>query len=206
MSTRSIIGTAHDGGFTGRYCHWDGYPTVRGHQIFQAYAELNHDVEALKAYAIREGQVGYWSSFALPSEIESEASKPDHVTCDLCHGTGLRTDATGVSMGMHLKSGKGCNGCGKTGQMRNPHKVTTWEADNGDSWASDTNDWGAEWVYLLDDKGVTILTSRYDANAGETVGWRRETMVAWDSNPDWQAIEDQANGETIDAEVVDDVA
>jgi hypothetical protein len=35
MGTRSVIGYPYGDGFRGRYCHWDGYPTYNGSQIWQ---------------------------------------------------------------------------------------------------------------------------------------------------------------------------
>ena len=35
MSTRSIIGYVEGDGFVGRYCHWDGYPSWMGSQLWK---------------------------------------------------------------------------------------------------------------------------------------------------------------------------
>jgi hypothetical protein len=64
MSTRSVIAKPEGDGWKGVYCHWDGYPTHRGKQVWAAFHELG-SADALREYAIREK--GYWSSFAVPS-------------------------------------------------------------------------------------------------------------------------------------------
>lgn len=78
MSTRSVVARVKGDGFAGRYCHWDGYPTHRGAQLFQSYRELG-SADALIKYAIREGESGYWSSFCVPSEnrIEADRTTPE---------------------------------------------------------------------------------------------------------------------------------
>jgi hypothetical protein len=35
MSTRSVIGYVEGDGFIGRYCHWDGYPSWMGNQLWK---------------------------------------------------------------------------------------------------------------------------------------------------------------------------
>ena len=76
MSTRSIIGTAHDGGFTGRYCHWDGYPTHRGPQLLDTYRELGKSWEAVRDYALKPNVTGYWSSYQPPSTYDGSKDNP----------------------------------------------------------------------------------------------------------------------------------
>lgn len=68
MSTRSIVARPDGEGWVGRYCHWDGYPTCRGAQLWLTYKELGN-AEAVRQYAIRPEENGYWSSYATPSEL-----------------------------------------------------------------------------------------------------------------------------------------
>lgn len=44
MSTRSVIGIQTERGFRGVYCHWDGYPTNRGKQIWEVLVHFFQDV------------------------------------------------------------------------------------------------------------------------------------------------------------------
>lgn len=198
MSTRSIIGTALDNGFEGRYCHWDGYPTHRGPQLLQTYAQLRETyggrehagaVEAVKRWAIRPGALGYWSSYQTPLEHLEAMRGPTESVCDLCFGSGLRPDMA--------DSHKGCNGCSGSGV----HKVerSGWLADNGDGWTTAGEDCGAEWAYLLAPEGISVLGSEYDDGSkcvgmfgglGESFGWRRYALVAWDAQDvNWERIE-----------------
>ena len=131
MGTRSIIGTPNDQGFEGRYVHWDGYPSGVGAAVFETYRQLA-DLDAVKAYAIREGQEGYWSSYYDPST---------------------------------------------------PSGDTGWHSDNGNSWANQTDDWGAEYAYLLTERGLDILENRVP-------GWQRIALVPWDAQDvDWSRLD-----------------
>lgn len=78
MSTRSIIGRAIDGGFVGRYCHWDGYPSARGPLLADTYAQCNANVSAVRTWCLREGEGvnGYWSSFMSPRGVMAQNAKP----------------------------------------------------------------------------------------------------------------------------------
>lgn len=188
MSTRSIIGTANDAGFSGRYCHWDGYPTARGPQLLATYAELG-SLEAVIVYAVRPGVAGYWSSYAPPERAGREHIKPDKVPCPGCGATGIRpSDASWDAGSRWAKECGGCNYCAGSGMYRNPDKSTGWQAENGDSWADQDNDWGSEWAYLLSEEGVTILENDWRAESGNK--WVRAAFVAWDATEtDWGAIE-----------------
>lgn len=196
MSTRSIIGRAIDGGFVGRYCHWDGYPSCRGAQLAEVYAQLSCDGDLVASYAIREhvGTLGYWSSFLTPAQLIVEQSKPLVVVCKYCDGTGTRTDMVVCN---------GCNGCSGSGSMVNPDRTVGWCTTNGDGWVSSSEDCGAEWAYLLSDAGVSVLSFRHD-DGGQAVGmfgsagagwWRREALIPWEAlaSTDWDAVEAMAS-------------
>lgn len=190
MSTRSIIGIANDGGFTGRYCHWDGYPTARAVQLLLTYADLGGDWQAVVDYAIKPEELGYWSSYQTPSQAIEYASLPEHVVCRYCEGTGTRRDQVGVDMGMVEKGW--CNGCQGTGQAHNPERQQGW-TDDGSPLSNASADCGAEWAYLLDERGITILASAYDdgtkaigmfGSIGATFVWARAGFVAWPTPED----------------------
>lgn len=183
MGTRSIIGQATDSGFEGRYCHWDGYPTGRGPALMQTYRELDGDLDAVIAYAIRPDVPGYWSSFLPPSKAAENDAKPERTTCQLCAGTGVRLD------GRFQERGPNCNGCSSTGLAQNPDRTDTYRTDNGNSWATQSDDWGAEFAYLLSKRGVDVLAADW-SDDNDTVTWQRIGFVEWtDENPDWEAIE-----------------
>lgn len=165
VSTRSIIGTAIDNGFVGRYCHWDGYPSGRGPLLAATYAECNGNVSAVRAWCLREGSAGYWSSFASPRDVMAEARKPVQVACDLCAGTGTRPADAHWEPGSAwaIKCG-GCNVCHGSGLRDNPNRLSSWCADNGDGWVVSDEDCGAEWAYLLGEDGVSVLCHDMDAD------------------------------------------
>jgi hypothetical protein len=61
MSTRGIVGTAHDGGFTGRYFHSDAYPSWTGPRLLELYRE-HGSAQAVIDHLLKPGQAGYWSN------------------------------------------------------------------------------------------------------------------------------------------------
>lgn len=208
MSTRSIIAEPAGDGFTGIYCHWDGYPTCRGAQLWEALAELGGDVDALKAWALRPGEVGYWSSFGTPSDVAAMGLLPDTQICDLCDGTGDRRakDLT-FPRGPY---GPGCNGCNSTGTAPNRDKRSHWAKDSErnevTSWGDDT---GTEWAYVIDHTALTVFERRwgdvaddgghmvgmFGIGAGEGGGfWAYVGSYKWtDAEPNWEAVENTAS-------------
>lgn len=79
MSTRSVVARKTEDSWKGVYCHWDGYPTARGPEIFRILREqFFRDPESSKwgnaqadpKTAVRafcdiyiDGHLGGWSSF-----------------------------------------------------------------------------------------------------------------------------------------------
>lgn len=182
MSTRSVVARVEGDGFVGRYCHWDGYPTNRAKQLFQAYRELG-SADALIKYAIREGDSGYWSSFCPPSEGPVEAD---------------RTTPEGeAAFQNEYKTGTHSNWC--------------FEKDNEKLVESSGDDWGTEWAYVIDDKGLSVFERMYDqslwSDSSEkesrdafraSVHWAYIGTYKWDSEPNWEAVE---NTNRMDEEV-----
>jgi hypothetical protein len=170
MSTRSVIARTEGDGFVGRYCHWDGYPTNRGAQLFAAYRELDNDAEALRKYAIREGESGTWSSFQVPSELtEFDRSTPE--------GEAEFQKASDAG----------------------------WTKSEGDDSLvnSSGDDWGTEWAYVIEDRGLLVFDRRWgkpDADDGKMVGmfgqgadagdgyWKLVGTYTWDAEPDWGTV------------------
>lgn len=207
MSTRSVLARPDGDGFIGRYAHWDGYPTCRAAQLWQTYRELGSAAK-VREYAIKEGQKGYWSSYAPPSKAEVEATKPDTVTCHLCNGTGQRPD------GLHgvRWTQAGCNGCSGTGQERNSDKSDGWRPENADNMIrSDGDDCGTEWAYVIADDALVVLERRY-GNPGSDQGhgtgmfgfgasdtesggyWALIGAYPWQADePNWEAVENTSN-------------
>ena len=76
MSTRSVIARpSPEGGFRGRYCHYDGYPAHQGRLLFDAVTgHFDGDPEAACRYLIDEHPAG-WSvlggDFTVPPGIRT---------------------------------------------------------------------------------------------------------------------------------------
>ena len=165
MSTRSVLARVKGDGFEGRYAHCDGYPTARGKELFESYRELG-SAEALIKYALREGESGYWSSYCPPSElVEADRSTPE--------GEAAFQNSY------------------KTGIRYN------WahETDSFDLIQSDGDNWGTEWAYVIADKGLSVFEARYKDNDYKQPFWAYIGTYAWDSEPNWEAVENTNNGE-----------
>ena len=173
MSTNSIIGTGTVEDFTGRYCHWDGYPSGKGAQLIETFTELGN-AQAVMDYAIRPDATGYWSSFGCPSWVADRMLSPKRVPCHLCNGTGVRTD---------MRVPDGCNGCKGTLLAHNFNRTSTW-VKNDEGLTSPHETGGIEWAYLLDEDGIKVLKC---TDHDET--FRTVATVAWTDTPDWQAID-----------------
>ena len=84
MSTRSVIARETPAGFTGRYVHWDGYPSGVGETIWRLYrGRFGRDLDAMLSELI-DGHPAGWSvlcgDWSLPL-----GSHPDAPKC-YCHG------------------------------------------------------------------------------------------------------------------------
>ena len=177
MSTRSIIAQPTADGFAGVFAHWDGYPTVRGAQLWATHLELGSDPAATRAYAVRDGHSGSWSCYLTPRDADHEAQKPDTVLCTLCDATGTRTD------GVLPEVPGSCNGCGGTGIAANRAKVPGWVAGDTSWITSDGDAGGTEWAYVIADAALLVFERINDA-------WLAVAACRWDEpEPDWAVIE-----------------
>lgn len=210
MSTRSVIARPEGDGFIGRYAHWDGYPTCRGAQLWQSFKELG-SAEALRKYAIREGEKGYWSSYQPPSEAARQEALPEKVTCKFCDGTGTRpTDDCWDADSEWAKQCGGCNACGGTGMERNRERHDGWTPEEHDNMVSSLgDDMGTEWAYVIADMVLSVFERRFgdpDNDDGHGTGmfgygasdtedggyWKLVCVAPWDGpEPDWEAVQEQ---------------
>lgn len=89
MSTRSIIGHPYGDGFRGRYCHWDGYPTYNGKQIWDIVKRDGID----RATAILFYKNFQWSSLNIDKVKPDVMNGEDWANVVPGYGT-VYTDAT----------------------------------------------------------------------------------------------------------------
>lgn len=86
MGTRGAIARLTDEGFSGRYHHWDSYPTGLGKTLWDAWhVYFQADTDAMLTYLIDQHPAG-WSSinasdFSLPPGYDSGAAPACY-----CHG------------------------------------------------------------------------------------------------------------------------
>lgn len=88
MSTRAVIAIPDgSGGYYGRYCHSDGYPSHLGREILGTVNHFGGDLAASIQYAVKPEELGCWSSYANPALGGSWVE-------DLEHGALLDIDDT----------------------------------------------------------------------------------------------------------------
>jgi len=88
MSTNGIIARETEKGcFSGRYHHWDSYPSELGKMLYKLYhGHFNRDMEAMQKFLIDDHPAG-WSTicrtdFSLDAGFNNEGGAPQ---C-YCHG------------------------------------------------------------------------------------------------------------------------
>jgi hypothetical protein len=91
VGTRSVIARpSPEGGFTGAYCHYDGYPAHQGRVLHEAVCgHFDGDPEAACRYLIDEHPAG-WSvlhgDFAAPPGYRRHPDPDDLRNQCYCHG------------------------------------------------------------------------------------------------------------------------
>jgi hypothetical protein len=91
VGTRSVIARpTPDGGFTGTYCHYDGYPGHQGRILFEAVTgHFGGDLQAAGQYLIDAHPAG-WSvlhgDFSLPPGHQRHPDPGDRRNQCYCHG------------------------------------------------------------------------------------------------------------------------
>ncbi len=91
MGTRSVIARpSPDGGFSGTYCHYDGYPAHQGRVLFDAViGHFAGDPDAACHYLIDEHPAG-WSvlhgDFNTPPGYQHYPDPTDQRNQCYCHG------------------------------------------------------------------------------------------------------------------------
>jgi hypothetical protein len=91
LGTRSVIARPHpDGGFSGNYCHYDGYPAHQGRVLFEAVTgHFAGDPDAACAYLIDQHPAGWsvlYGDFSLPPGYQHHPDPTDRRNQCYCHG------------------------------------------------------------------------------------------------------------------------
>lgn len=87
MSTRAAIARpAADGGWEGRYHHFDGYPTGLGKALFDLYhGHFNRDVRAMQKFLIDDHPAGWSSIIGTDFTLPPGFNRGNQPKC-YCHG------------------------------------------------------------------------------------------------------------------------
>ncbi len=173
MGTRSVIAKPTQTGFSGRYHHWDGYPSGLGATLYDAYqGHFGGDLDAMCHFLLDEHPAGFWTivgrDLSLPCGYFGRYTGSDERTLNpVCYCHGIRSDPA--------------------------HEVT--EKDAGTI--------GCEYAYVLSEQNgldVMDILSSYTERGDKMIGlfgsgdpdsvWRRIARIEiGDPEPDWKAIE-----------------
>ena len=169
MGTRSVIAVPLDGGFQGRYCHWDGYPTGVGKDL---QALVNRDGLDTVIRVLTQDNYG-WSGLMLDMGAEFD--------------TDFGYDADGIAArnafiaehGRYPQTDPG-RGDGRFRAVEGYGTAYTTVAGQSspDEWIrhTDTDTW-CEWGYILNPDHITVLRPT-------DTGWNPVGSVRYDEDPE----------------------
>ncbi len=163
MSIRGVIARPIEGGWEGRYHHFDSYPTGLGKALFDAYhATFEPDVAFMQKVLIDEHPAGWsniigadWSLDPGYVNYGGRSADDAHRPQCYCHG-----DRSEPEMKLHREIDGVCG--------------------------PDCDPMFTEWVYVLRDYGMTVL---YSTSEGGEYHHAFAAEVDWNDEPIWARIE-----------------
>jgi hypothetical protein len=192
MGTRSMIGRKDEQGkTTGRYVHWDGYPSGVGQTLHNALRTyFGGDVDTMARYFIDEHPAG-WSSivgadFSLSSGFRNMDEKPSPY---------IRTDAgEPISNPDYVNQPE----CYCHGSREEPEQLLVCSCSDGDN--SGCDPLYIEYVYGLAEEGLFIsyhapvpgeVDPPYDGTNYQPPKYTHVPygVIPWDVDVDWGQIE-----------------
>ena len=160
MGTRSVVAIPLDGGFKGRYIHWDGYPSGVGQNLLDIIKRdgLERAIEVLT----RENYG--WSSLNPdgPDSFDPQIDYKDRAAWEAKEGRSHHSDPGGGDGRFRAVKGYGTAYTTVDGQS-SPEE---WITDSSD-------DWGTEWAYVLNPNWITVLQRRWGtpgSDGGQMIG------------------------------------
>lgn len=143
MGTRSVVAIPLDGGFKGRYIHWDGYPSGVGENLLDI---VRRDGVERAVQVLTEENYG-WSSLNStgPGEFGPGYEDPGR-------GDGRFRAVEGYGTAYTTAGGQS-----------SPEE---WITDSSD-------DWGTEWAYVINPNWITVLQRRWgtpESDGGQMIG------------------------------------
>ena len=143
MGTRSVVAFPTDGGFKGRYIHWDGYPTGVGATLLMI-VQRDGVEQALRV--LTEENYG-WSGLDDDAPAEFETVTHDQRQAFVAeHGRYPISDPGDGDGRFRLVEDYGTAYTTVSGQS------------SEDEWITDTgDDCGTEWAYVVYDDHITVL-------------------------------------------------
>jgi len=172
MSTRGVIARKDGNGFTGRYHHWDSYPSGLGATLMSLYQRhFNRDLEIMLKELIDNHPAG-WSTINK---------------CDFSLAPGFVDLSEKIDQSGDAKDRPQCYCHGK----RTEDALVVTEKNAADI--------GCEWVYAFNDKNQMVVLSSYNEDGAKMIGmfgmgnpnakWRVKAIIDLDGpEPNWQEI------------------
>lgn len=182
MSTRSVIAVSKkDGGFKGRYHHWDGDPENLGKTLFEIYREhFKRDLKAMLKYLLKDHTS--WSTingadFNLPAGFRDMEERYE------LDSNGQRNYSKPIPHGPECY----CHG--------NRNEKSRWISNKN------AQKWGCEYAYVFDAKvGIMTVFSSYNPDGAKMIGyfgkgnpkaqWHKIGLVNLndDKDPEWEKM------------------
>jgi hypothetical protein len=191
MSTRSVIATGTEQKWRGHFCHWDGYPSAKGPDL---WAIVKRDgLDAARARFLEE--YATWSTISA-TQPNIEGVTPDK---GAPFGSPEQVASYFAPGGIYGESLINVPGYG-TAHRPDPEQ-SEWIITN------DGPDGGTEWAYVLSDTALVIFERRYgdpETDDGHGTGmfgfgasdtdaggyWKLVGTYPWDNaEPQWDDVE-----------------
>jgi len=175
MSTRSVIALPHGDAWRGRYVHSDGYPTYMGRTLF---ALVRRDGLDAVIETIVTGEHYGWSSLSATQPVIKGVT-PDKEARWGTAGYVASLFSTDDDQVGYYSDGRFANvpNYGIAYTVKGGARANDWHVPDPDAWT--------EWAYVMTAEGLLVIKQGYGGSPDRAIG-----LYRWDSEPDWQAIED----------------
>lgn len=177
MSTRSVVALPHGDVWRGRYVHSDGYPTYMARTLTDM---VRRDGLAKVITTLTESFHG-WSSLS--------ATQPDIEGVDPDKGAPYGTPAYTASLFSTDAEQYGYYADGRFANVPG-HGVAYTDVPESDWHTPDPEAW-TEWAYVLTPGGLLVVKQGYKG-PDRVLG-----LYDWNTDHDWQAVEDAGYAETV---------
>ena len=215
MSTRSAIATidadfATTGNFTGRYHHWDGYPSGLGSGLYKMMNGQNYlgktigSRDAVAKFLLQDHPAGF-SSVNGVHKFEADAENADNLgNCKYCWKPAMpKKKAARAALEKEYKQYAYCDNAGEPTIACFCHHGGVRRSDEPDNVVTqaDASDAGCEWVYAFDLANAKMyVLSSVNEDGSKMIGmfgsgnpngkWKPVACIDLDGEePDWDDVQ-----------------